>query len=777
MIELNKILSDGRWGDVAAFINANFEKVRVELLKLRHASILTFCKGYFSTESRFLEKYPTGKTGEYAFVGTPWPGTVYEWQDTAWVDTGVVPQLGEAVFIELLKRHIDNETIYWDAGNEVIRSQGGGGDTRSITVDIAASSVGRCTVTATGDVAQITPNAEENRYIILVPVGGSVTVNVVPAEGYQMKSLTVDGIGKGASGSHTFEKVREDHTVSAEVEIIEVIPVDFLTRSDLPGVFYSSTQSVFDSLKSDYPGGLTRDVTITCVKPAREKRSSGVWVAYLEEWNIRTMYTLTVDGANLLLYDGKSLGCLMFRQVDNVIVKNTGFVNFANGVEATAPDASFAIYCWGSNTFRCANLYVDNCVFDGGSTVADKMAASTLSCMNVDNVTVNGCQSIKNYGYTFTITDCGMVSMVKNTISVENSLGVVSHPAAVEVSSAYRLVFEDNEISGDIRESYVNLNNVDYIYFRRNRLHDGGGEALNVGSLLGTRELVIESNLFYGLLMNPVGGWMKHYINPGTVSSMRVCNNTFCLSGEFYEQYAIRYGIIGELYLYNNIVVKAADKVIHAFAFESIGKLHSGNNLYRFEYNPANDSVSGAIIMTTSAASPVSIPQGISHHLSRIQALDYEQNSAFVEMDTVLLSSGYAITAQYDALYKADDTEAPFADADYKEKAASGNSRGCYNLAGTAIDEDSHVTGYTGYDLESATSFSAEKQYPAMAESILMLTHHTPDRRRFVRYSVVGPVHQYLLLGKYCMLAASPVLDDAGEYLEDELYTIKIVQE
>lgn len=125
-MDLNTIQSDGRWGDVAAFINANFEKIRLELMKLRHASILTFCKGYFSTKSHFLKKYPTGKTGEYAFVGIPWPGTVYEWADTAWVNTGIAPQLGEAVFIEMLKRHIDNETIYWDATDEVIKSAGGG---------------------------------------------------------------------------------------------------------------------------------------------------------------------------------------------------------------------------------------------------------------------------------------------------------------------------------------------------------------------------------------------------------------------------------------------------------------------------------------------------------------------------------------------------------------------------------------------------------------------------------------------------------------------------
>lgn len=599
---------------------------------------------------------------------------------------------------------------------------------------------------------------------------GSDSIEVLKTLSLQVRHATNEG-------ENTAEKVGRIFVGILNLLVPEGTPIDFLVRSDKPDVYYSSTQSVFDSLKTDYPDGLTRDVTITCVKPAREKRTSGVWVAYLEEWNSRTMYTLTVDGRNLLLYDGKSLGCLMFRQVDNVIIRNTGFVNFSNGVEATTPDACFAIYCWGTNHFRCANLYVGNCEFDGSSINPDKMSASTLSCMNVDNVTLAGCSFRKNYGYTFTITDCGMVSMVRNTISVDHSLGVVSHPSVLEMQNSRRLIFEDNDISGDIRESYVNLNNVDYIYFRRNKLHDGGGEALNVSSLLGTKALVIESNLFRGLLMNPVGGWMKHYISPGLVSSLRVCNNTFYMSGEFYEQYAIRYGVIGELHLYNNIVVKAADQLIHAFSFESIGELHSGSNIYQFEYDPGRGDISGIIITTTAQDSPVSIPLNISHYLSKIQGQGYEQNSAVVERDAVLLSSGYAITGQYDSLYKADDARVPFADLAYNRAASSRNSRGCYNLAGTVIDENRESRGYTGCNLETDASFSAESQYAAMAESILMLTHNTPNRGRLIKWSVVGSVHRYLLLGKYCMLAASPVLDADGEYVEDELYTIKVVQD
>jgi signal peptidase I len=53
-------------------------------------------KGYYPTESLLKSTYPTPKSGEYAYVGTPYPGTVYEVStDGTWTNTGVTPPAPE----------------------------------------------------------------------------------------------------------------------------------------------------------------------------------------------------------------------------------------------------------------------------------------------------------------------------------------------------------------------------------------------------------------------------------------------------------------------------------------------------------------------------------------------------------------------------------------------------------------------------------------------------------------------------------------------------------
>lgn len=776
MMELNKILSDGRWGDMAALVNANFEKIKVELMKIRFASILTFCKGYFSTESRLLAKFPTGKTGEYAFVGTPWPGTVWEWADTKWVDTKVAPQLGESIFLELLKQHIDNTTILWDDTGKYIYSLGGSGNTCTIAVSIDTSGIGKCTVEATGDKAIVKPSEDGAAYTVTAVKGTTVTVKIVPSEGYKVQKLNVDKVSQGAVPEYTFEKLDADHTMYVWMEAVEEIPTEFLERSDLPGNYYSSTQDALNAVRASYPDGLTQDVTITCVKQATERRMGGVWIASLSEWNMRSMYCLTIDGADLLTYDGKSLGCLSISNVDNVIFRDILFSNYANGVEASTPGDNFALMCKASNNLRMNNIYVDNCIFDGTCTQQnDRMAYSATSFVDVDNVTFNGCTLTKNFGWAaMSFSGCSMVSLIKNHISLDYTDGVSSHSVGVIVSDGRQLMFEDNYMTGNNREAYVSISNVDRIYLRRNKMISGGGQAVSINHIIKTGELVIESNLFRGMLNGPSGGWIKYYINPGNVRDMSLNNNTFYMDGAYYEQYATRFGNVDRLELFNNILVKAADHTIHAYSFDTIGELFSGNNIYEFEYDADKGASSGILLWTEKNYSIVQIPFNISHQLGDIQKLDYEKESVVVPRGSTLLNAGYAIVPSYDTQYPADGEYVPWADVEYKCKSVGSNSRGCFNLHGNAVDETENPAGYTGFNLSTSTPFSDASQYSAMAESILVFTHASLDRRKFVRFSIIGSAHKYLVCGKYAMLSAWPVIDSDGEYVSDELYTIKI---
>lgn len=88
-MELNTINNTGSWGNSANRLNENFSKVNTEVEKLKNAT--TKNKGYFTTEEALRAAYPTPTDGMYAWVGTPYPGTVYESKGGAWADTEQVP--------------------------------------------------------------------------------------------------------------------------------------------------------------------------------------------------------------------------------------------------------------------------------------------------------------------------------------------------------------------------------------------------------------------------------------------------------------------------------------------------------------------------------------------------------------------------------------------------------------------------------------------------------------------------------------------------------------
>lgn len=89
-MELNTISNTGSWGNSANRLNENFSKVNTEVEKLKNAT--TKNKGYFTTEEALRAAYPTPTDGMYAWVGTPYPGTVYESKNGAWTNTEQIPE-------------------------------------------------------------------------------------------------------------------------------------------------------------------------------------------------------------------------------------------------------------------------------------------------------------------------------------------------------------------------------------------------------------------------------------------------------------------------------------------------------------------------------------------------------------------------------------------------------------------------------------------------------------------------------------------------------------
>lgn len=90
MANLSEIKKDSNWGEAASTINSNFQNMNVDLEKVKSAT--TKFRGYFTSETVLKQKYPSPQVGDTAYVGEPYPGTVYDVQVAGtWHNTGKAP--------------------------------------------------------------------------------------------------------------------------------------------------------------------------------------------------------------------------------------------------------------------------------------------------------------------------------------------------------------------------------------------------------------------------------------------------------------------------------------------------------------------------------------------------------------------------------------------------------------------------------------------------------------------------------------------------------------
>lgn len=657
-------------------------------------------------------------------------------------------------FVRKLRKYIDNKTILWNDEKKYIYSLGG--DVFTITVDMDETQ---------GVRGEILPAA-----VNTVKRGDSLTITIKPKPGFVVQRVNVDKVSQGAITEYTFTDVQEDHTMYVWFQTeVAANPVDWLERSDLPGTYYSSLQDVFNALKETYPEKLTRDVTVTCVKEGvKFKRDRNLWAAEMTGWNKGSMYVLTIDGANKLTLDCGSLGGIYVDHTDNVMIENIAFTNCANYSESGAPEEVSGVCVTGDVEGYCRNVYVRNCTIDGAGgryAVIAKYADNVY--LNNNRITSFNCIPLK-------IMDCRILSLIKNYVDASHSYGLIGHPALCTMSNSQILIAEDNEFTGSTGEYFFYLANVEHIFFRRNYFHDGGGEGVKIASKVPVKEVVFESNLFVHLLNQPVVSWGYHYvIFECDAEHVSVLGNTAYINSTWWQQWFLKAQNhhIETFDSYNNIIISAVANSVpmRGISLGTVGTVNSGNNLYQIPLNNQGNPVHG--FFST---------DDIRGSLSSMQEKGIELNSNLVAMGEKVLQvqNGGTLYKLLNILadtYPADTNHLPGIDYEYKAKAATGNTVGCYNLAGTVIDETGDAnTGFVGEDISEDVGFSSAAQYVTYADNVLLLKHNTLNRNKFIKMKCTGSQHSELVLGRYGLVNLLPVLDDNGEYVSEELYDINI---
>ncbi len=103
MANLSEIKKDSNWGEAASTINSNFQNMNVDLEKVKSAT--TKFRGYFTAETVLKQKYPSPQVGDTAYVGEPYPGTVYDVQVVGtWHNTGTAPDTEAVDLTEYAKK-------------------------------------------------------------------------------------------------------------------------------------------------------------------------------------------------------------------------------------------------------------------------------------------------------------------------------------------------------------------------------------------------------------------------------------------------------------------------------------------------------------------------------------------------------------------------------------------------------------------------------------------------------------------------------------------------
>lgn len=103
MTNISQIKVDSDWGTEAARINQNFQNMNTDLEKVKSAT--TKFRGYFTSEAGLKQKYTSPKVGDTAWVGEPYPGTVYDVvTDGTWHNTGKAPDTDSVDLTDYAKK-------------------------------------------------------------------------------------------------------------------------------------------------------------------------------------------------------------------------------------------------------------------------------------------------------------------------------------------------------------------------------------------------------------------------------------------------------------------------------------------------------------------------------------------------------------------------------------------------------------------------------------------------------------------------------------------------
>lgn len=667
-----------------------------------------------------------------------------------------------------------------------------------IELGVDPNSIGLATVTATGDVVSCLPNSNGSKWIIRAKLGGTCTVKITPNNKYGVEKLNVDKVDKGAITSYTFPNLLPKHTMYLWMRKEAEPFVDFLERSDLPDVFYSSLDSALQAIKKDYPIGLTGDVTVSCIKKGEEIRDPNdpnkitnlrLYLTTLKNFNKGSIYTLTIDGRNQYKVNGYSLGIIHIDKCDNIIFKNIEFIDYSNYIKQSSPEEMAAIFSTGEVTNKNKNIVVLNCTFYGDYYHTDTVhyfADYALDCKLTSNIIVDNCTFTKAAATVIRASDVEVLEVRRSTVQGSQKWSV-AHPLLVNANGAVLIRISDCFLDGtDLREYGVSAIDTKEFILQRSIIANFASTPIFLNGVVAGK-LSVESCLFRNNLHTYVAAYFRFIIRvEQELIEARILNNTLFMDGNgAFFQVCFSFSLnVGRLVNYNNIYI---DKVARCGAFialtdSSISNYVSGNNLYKGVLHVEGKRFNSVRVLECPSFKATN---GIKDErdLAQFQEKGFEEFSHQIADDIPLLTTeidgkgNYAIASKYAEEYLSDKILRSEYDINYY-KIVTVPTRGAYNINGIVWDETADTDeGYNGTNMVDNTSFSHHGTRTVPSDDTLLFKATTQDRTKLIRFTLYSKVKNILRYGNSISAFLECEYDKNGMYIRNTFYDVELIKE
>lgn len=662
------------------------------------------------------------------------------------------------------------ERVVWRAGH-------------TITLGVNPNDIAKVRdVEGTGDVISKVVSSNRDYYTFIVCENGEINIQIIPVDGFQVDTLNVDKVGQGEADTYDFKAVTTDHTMYVWMKEAPAFEydVDFLMRSDTEKI-YSSLNTCLSEVRADYPDGLTKDITVYPIKEAVCYRNSpyetgGYRNLDLRDFNTNSVYTLTIDGKNLLTIDGYSLGGLFFEDCDNIIIKNLKFRNVATFEKAYAPE-TYACIRAVSQKARLRNFYIENVTINGLSTInGSSHIRHGFQIGGYQNVTITNCKISYISVCALSIGDAKSCHIRRSNISGEFIYGDANnsggHANLINITPSIETYIEDNDISGKaFGETLINIGKCDKIILRRNKIHDCSGPVMYVSSEIESKHVEVSNNHIYNVNKKPLYQWDCQMFLYGNCDTAIFASNLVLMNSTYFNEFFYRAGSnIKNLVNVNNIYIRTSSvntSIFNISVGSEVENLVAQNNIYK-----SNDGVLF-----------YSIPnKGLNERkFAGVQSKGYETGSVLLSTDTKILISESGgtrncLTSEYAALHKSLSEYVGEYDKDYKINDPENTSVGAYNYYSIDFDEaEDKSEGYTGYNMTSLDTISSSVQAVVPAEDLLYIVHSCKNRDKFIKlefYEEGKSTPTYINYGARSVVSIMPNLDENGEYVSDKLYNM-----